>query len=289
MKKYFTLLLWLSSQLFGYSQELTKEKEIDAIINEIFMEDEVIYELTTLLNNSEFLYISTTYNSDTYFSGRDIGINQYNIAPQISYTHTNGIFASLSGIYYSEFVPKWDLTSATVGFSKNFGKKKLIKYSISYSKYFYSNAINNIYNNTFNVGLGIRNNKRNMGTQLIGSYLFGQDQSFEIASRSFIDFNLLKKQNSSLKLKPQLNIIVGKQTIELARIVKVKGQSLTQYTENDVFDLINNQINIPLIYSSKSFDFEVGYNINFPFPIGDETNLKTTGFFNVSIGYLIGL
>lgn len=289
MKKYITLLLWLSGLTFAYSQELTKEKEINDLIDELFMEDEVINELTASLKNSQFLYVSATYNSDTYFSGRDIDIDQYNITPQITYAHSNGIFASLSGIYYSEFVPNWDVTTATLGFGKNIGKNKLFKYSISYSKYFYSNDINNIYTNTLNAGLGVRNKKRTLGTQFSGSYLFGEDQSFEIASRSFVDFNLLKTKKTNLKFKPQLNIIAGKQTIELARIYNQDGQMLTEYTENDIFDLINTQINLPLLFSTNSFDFEAGYNINFPNAIGNESNLKNTGFFNLSIGYLIDL
>ena len=289
MKKYLTILVCLSGVFYGYSQELTKEKEIDALIDELFMVDEVINELTASYKNSEILYISTTYNSDTYFSGRDIDIDQYNIIPQITYAHSNGIFASLSGIYYSEFVPKWDVTAATLGFSKNIGKKKLFKYSLSYSKYFYANDIDNIYTNTLNAGLGVRNKKRTLGTQISGSYLFGEDQSFEMASRSFVEFNLLKTKKNSLNFKPQLNIVAGKQTIELARIYNQDGQMLTEYTENDIFDLINTQINLPLQFSTNSFDYEVGYNINFPNALGDESNLKSTGFFNISIGYLIDL
>lgn len=289
MKKYLTLLLWLSSFTFAYSQEPTKEKEIDDLIEELFMEDEVINELTASLKNSQFLYISSTYNSDTYFSGRDIDIDQYNITPQITYAHSNGIFVGLSGIYYSEFVPNWDVTMAMVGYGKNIGKKKLFKYSVSYSKYFYADDINNIYTNTLNAGLGVRNKKRNIGTQISASYLFGEEQSFEIASRSFVNFNLLKTNKTSLKFKPQLNIISGKQTIELARIYNQDGQMLTEYTENDVFDIINTQINLPLLFSTNSFDFEAGYNINFPNAIGEESNLKNTGFFSFSIGYMINL
>ncbi|HEY9169066.1 MAG TPA: hypothetical protein VIN72_06235 [Lutibacter sp.] len=289
MKKYIVLLLLLMSLTFTYSQEPTKEKKLDDLIDELFMEDDIINDLMASLKNSQFLYVSTTFNSDTYFSGRDIDIDQYNITPQITYAHSNGIFASLSGIYYSEFVPKWDVTTATLGFGKNIGKKKLFKYVVSYSKYFYANDINNIYTNSLNAGLGVRNKKRTFGTQLSGSFLFGEDQSFEIASRSFLDFNLLKTKKTSLKFKPQLNITAGKQTIELARIVNQNGHLTTEYTKNDVFDLINTQINLPLLYSANSFDFEAGYNINFPNAIGDESNLKNTGFFNISIGYLIDL
>jgi len=100
---------------------------------------------------------------------------------------------------------------------------------------------------------------------------------------------LLKTNKTILKFKPQLNIIAGKQTIELARIDNQNGQLTTQYTENDVFDLINTQVNLPILFSTNSFDFEAGYNINFPNAIGDESNLKNTGFFSLSIGYLIDL
>ncbi|MDF1518266.1 MAG: hypothetical protein P1P79_09995, partial [Lutibacter sp.] len=90
MKKYLILLFWLSGLTFAYSQEPTKEKEINDLIDGLFMEDEVINELTASLKKSQFLYVSATYNSNSYFSGRDIGIDQYNLTPQITYVHSNG-------------------------------------------------------------------------------------------------------------------------------------------------------------------------------------------------------
>jgi len=289
MKKYHVLLVWLFGLFFVYSQETTQEKELDSLIDELFMEDEAINELIASLSNFQFLYVSMTYNSDTYFSGRDIDINQYNMTPQITYVHSNGLFACLSGIYYSEFLPNWDVTTATLGYGKNLGKKKLFKYDISYSKYFYANDIDNIYSNTLNVGLGVQNKNRTLGTQFSGSYLFGKEQSFQIASQSYVALNLVKNKKMKLKLRPQLSIVAGKQTVELARVYPQNGELLTDYIENEVFSLINTQINFPLLYNTNSFDFEVGYTINLPTPIGDETSLKTTSFFNVSLAYLIAL
>ncbi len=57
MTKYITLLLWLSGMVFAYSQEPAKEKEINDLIDELFMEDDVIKELTAPLKNFQFLYI----------------------------------------------------------------------------------------------------------------------------------------------------------------------------------------------------------------------------------------
>jgi hypothetical protein len=56
-----------------------------------------------------------------------------------------------------------------------------------------------------------------------------------------------------------------------------------------VFDLLNTQINIPLNLTTNSWDFEVGYNLNLPNSLINENSLKTTGFFNLSVGYMFDL
>lgn len=290
MKKYLTLFLCFSGVFISFSQELpTKDKEINDMIDSLFEKDQIIDEVLASLSNYQLLYVSINYNNDTYFSGRDIGIKQYNISPKITYLHSSGIFANISGIYYSEFEPKWDLTTATLGFGKNFGKEKTFKYYASYSRYFYNNGLNNAFSNDLSAGIGIRNKKRTIGTQLSGSYLFGNDQSFQIASTSYVTFKLFKTKKSQLDLKPQLSIIAGNQTIELARSYIQNGHLITDYTKNNVFDLINTQLSLPLEFSINSFDFELGYNMNFPSPIGNESNLKNTSFFNFSLAYLIDL
>ena len=143
-----------SGIFYGFSQEITtKKSDVDEIIDEFFDEDTTLDELVASLSNYQLLYLSLNYNSNTYFSGRDIGINQYNIRPQITYVNSNGLFASLSGTYYSEFYPKWDVTVASLGYGKSIGKIKLFRYSASYSRYFYANAEDNIFSNTLNLSL----------------------------------------------------------------------------------------------------------------------------------------
>jgi len=288
MKKLFTLFICLLGFFLTFAQEpTTKEEEI--LLDEFFDENQMINDLIASMSSYQFLYVSMNYNSDTYFSGRDIGLQQYNVRPEISYGHSNGFFANLSGTYYSEFIPKWDLTTATIGYGKTFGKKKLFKYHTSYSRSFYSSNIDHLYSNTLNVGISVRNKKRSVGTQLTGSYIFGTDQSFQITSRSYASFTLLNEKKAKLILKPQLSIIGGMQTIELAQISSLNGELITDYILNDVVDLINTQVSVPLQFNTRSFDLELGYNINLPSAIGNESKLKTTTFFNFSIAYLIEL
>jgi len=290
MKNILTLILLFLGMFFVYSQETPKnENEVDEIIDNLFKEDEVINELINSLSNFQFLHISLNYNSNTYFSGRDIGINQYNLRPQISYINSKGIFASISGTYYSEFYPKWDVTMVTLGYGKNFGKNKIGRFSTSYSRYFYANSEDNIFTNVINLTLGVHSKNRSIGTQVSGDFLFGDDQSFQISSRSYFKINFLKTKKVTVNLRPQLNIIAGKQTIELSRFIMENGQQTTQNYTSNTFELFNTQLNIPLQLNVNSFDFELGYNINFPTEIGDETNLKNTSYVNFSVAYLIGL
>ncbi|SDW92620.1 hypothetical protein SAMN05444411_102479 [Lutibacter oricola] len=287
--KFFIFLLFFSSISLLAQEKQKPSNDSEDILNDLFNENEVLDDLIESLSNFNFLYVSVNFNSDTYFSGRDIGINQYNLTPQISYIHSNGFFASLSGIYYSQFAPNWDVTRTSIGYSKNIEKKKLVKITTAYSKYFYALKEDDIYSNTLSLGVGVKSKCKKFGTDITGSYLFGKENSIQVSSNSFISLNLLDKDKTSLVLKPQLNIVAGKQTIELAQLTFQNGEFQNIYSEINEFNLINTQLNLPLQFNINSFDFELGYTINFPTKIGTERNLEKTDFFNVSMAYLIDL
>lgn len=290
MKKLFLLAILFTFGTITYAQETsTKEQETDAILDDLLEKNQDFEDLLKSMSKIQFLYLSLNYYDKTYFSGRDIGINQYNLSPKISYMHSSGIYASLSGIYYSEFDPNWDLITATLGFGKDFGKSKKLRFSSSYSRYFYNNNLDNAYSNVINTALAFRNKKRTFNSQLSFSYLFGNENGFQISSTNYAVLNLYKNKNKQLSLKPQLSIVAGNQTIELARTFFLNGFPITIYSTDSTFDLINTQINFPLDFNYKSFDFELGYNLNFPNALKGETNIKNTSYFNFSMAYLINL
>ena len=290
MKKLFTLWLVILGLPCAFSQEeSTKENEVDEIIDNLLMENQDMEAFLESVTEFQFVYLSVNYTGDTYFSGRDIGIDQYNIRPQITYMHSKGFFVSLSGVYYSEFSPKWDYTTVALGYGTSLDKKNLLRLYTSYSRYFYAEDAENPFTNAISVGLGIKNKKRTLGTQLTGTYLFGEDNSFQIDSRTFIAFQLVKTKTMGIKFKPQLNLVAGQQTLELAQTTFQNGAITTNYLENDVFDLINTQLNLPLQFNSNFFDMELGYSLNFPTALANEFDLPITGFFNLSIAYMIDL
>ncbi len=276
--------------LFEEDEQLDTDEEDKDLLESVFADDKELKELFTGLSDFKFLYFSLDYNSDTYFSGRDVGIDQYNVRPQITYLNSKGFFASISGIYYSEFDPKFDFLSATIGYGKSIGKKKRIRFTSSYSRFVFLNDLENPFTNNLNLGVGIRTKNRNLGTRLSTSFSFGaQESSFQISSTIFARFKLFKKTKTSLFFTPSVNFQVGDQLIfgEPVFVVVDDEEEIFQ-EEDEVFDLMNIQYNFPITYSTEKFDIEFAYIFNNPQSHGfNEYN--NTHLFNISIAYLLEL
>ncbi len=287
--KVFGLLLFsMATSFYSYGQEENVD-DLDGLIDELFFKDQQFLEELIESNFSyNFLYTSVSSNSNTYFSGRDSGTDQFNVIPQVSYYHSSGFNASVSGIYYQNFYPSWDFTSLSVGYFNSIGKKKSILYNVGYSKYFYTDNFDD-FTNSVDLSLGIRNNKRSLGTTISASYLFGTDNSFQIVSNSFANFTLKRSSNFALRFRPSINFIMAKQTLSVQKNIFLNRRRVLQTVSYDIFDLLNTQLNFPISLTSKAWDFEVGYNLNLPKAIAAESDLPTKGFFNLSVGYMFDL
>ena len=285
----FWLLLFMAATTVNINAQEPKEDEIDMLLDELFFnEQQFMNDILDSFNTNNFIYTNVSFNSNTFFSGRDSGINQFNMVPQISYYSNSGFNLSVSGIYYETFSPHWDFTNIALGYYNTLGKNKLINYNVGYTRYFFANGWD-AFTNSIDLSLGIRNKKRTLGTKLATSYLFGTDQSFQIVSRSYANLAIALEKDFTLKFRPQLSFLMAQQTTALEQLNTIDDVTTVEYIYNDIFDLLNTQINIPLILVTKSWDFELGYNINLPSRVETEPDLKTTSFINLSIGYLIDL
>ncbi|MBT4869453.1 MAG: hypothetical protein HOH06_03135 [Polaribacter sp.] len=135
----------------------------------------------------------------------------------------------------------------------------------------------------------IRNKKRTLGTAITASYLFGTDRSYQIVSRTFANFIVKRTSSVAMRFRPSINFIIAKQTLAFPKIVFSNGVRVIETFSYGVFDLLNTQINLPFSVTSNSWDVELGYTINLPNAIVYEQDLKNTGFFSFSIGYMFDL
>ncbi len=283
------LLFTVAIPFYSYSQETTNEDDLDALIDDLFFSDATfIDEVLTSLQTYNYLYTSVSYNSRTFFSGRDSGINQFNTIPQVAYYHSSGFSASISGIYYSEFTPHWDFTNVAIGYSDYIDSKRRFLYHLGYSRFFFNDGANT-FTNSLDASIGYSNKTQTFGTKLSTSYLFGTDQSFQMLFSTYRNITLTRQNNFVLKLKPRINFIVAQQTISLDKEILIGGNPLIQTFNFDVFDLLNTQLSLPLSFTTTSWDFELAYTLNIPKPVATESNLGTTNYLSFSVGYLFDL
>ena len=124
MKNKIISVLFLFNFLHAFIQEPPQKKsDLDSQLDIFLTDNESLDLFLASMTNFHLLYLSANSDSETYFSGRDIDVDQYNIVPQITYIHSKGFYASLSGIYYAEFEPNWDVTTATAGYGKSLARK----------------------------------------------------------------------------------------------------------------------------------------------------------------------
>jgi len=287
--KVFGLLLFsMATSFCSYAQEENLE-DLDSLIDELFFNNQQF--LDELIESDfpfNFLYTSVSYNSNTFFSGRNSGADQFNIIPQVSYYHSSGFNASISGIFYQNFDPNWDFTSVSLGYFKTLGKNKNFLYNIGYTKVFYTDDFDD-FTNSLDLSLGIRNKKRTIGTTVSASYLFGADESYQIVSNSYLNFTLKRTPNFALRLRPNVNFIIAKQSIAVKKVVFIDQQVVVEIVNFNIIDLLNTQLSFPLSLSTKSWDFEFGYHFNFPNSVLKESSIPASSFFSFSIGYLFDL
>ena len=73
------------------------------------------------------------------------------------------------------------------------------------------------------------------------------------------------------------------------KVVFMDAQIVAEIVNFNIIDLLNTQLSFPLSLSTKSWDFEFGYNFNFPNSVLKESSIPTSSYFSFSIGYLFDL
>lgn len=296
MKKFLTIFCFLGFLNLSMAQEETIQSDEDFIIEELMElnEDELI-NLIADLNSYNLLLFSVQYNSQTYFLGRDLGIDQFSLLPQLSYQSSSGIYLGIAGNIFSEFDPKWDFTILNGGYGHDFGKNDNLRAEIGYSRYLFSDSDANDFKNSIDAAFHINSKSNTVGASVNGSYLFGERTGFQMGVNVFGDIKIAaldQNDTSQLSFEPSLSFIFGSENIDTSRIdnMGIDSPFINMVVESfETFSLRNTQLSLPFIFDFGNFSAEAGYNINFPSPFKFENEAEITNFFHLGINYLIDL
>ena len=296
IKIIFLLLLFPIIHSTIAQEDQSLEEEMDEIIDNIIaIDDEDLIDILDELNKYQIIFTSIDFNDKTYFLGRDIGIDQYNIATQVMYENSNGIFAGIAGTYYSEFDPKWDLTVVSVGYGKSFGKNENIRAEAGYSRYIFSNPSSNDFENSIDANFDISTNNGAFGTTINTSYLFGGKTGWQSSASVYGDiklFSLDADRGTKVTFGPDLSFVFGSENIDTSRIdnLGIAIPFINRIVDSfETFSLRNIQLQLPVVFQFNDFHVEAGYNINFPKALEFEGDIDSTSFFNFGLSYIFDL
>jgi hypothetical protein len=245
------------------------------------------------------LAVRIGYNSNVQSAGRTLGIKNFGLAPGISYYHTSGLYADVSGYWSKDFVPAYYLTVFSLGYMKDISKKFSVM--AEYDKYFYNLSDNYIpYSNTISVTPILELSPVSISVNY--SFYFGDETAHRIMpgiSYQWIKKNLFKMDRISIT--PSFFLLTGNEVIsnleivppenlrEAIRNLKLYGTRYSMIqTNKNVFGIMNYAFTLPLSASYKSWSFLFSYTYNIPKALpGEPLTISESSYLSGSLSYFI--
>jgi hypothetical protein len=299
-----TTLIILAIFLFtipAHSQEKSLDRMLDEFLfgkdtNDSLLESMVVndIDINDLLNNTynyKFIYVRSEFENKTYFSGKDLGVSQYNISGQAYFQGSKGFNLGIAGIRYNQFDPKYNTTILTGGYNNRVKGVKGLNIRALYSRYFFA-KVDSVKTRTFNgsMDLGSTYQWKIIGSSVDFSFLLGKARSSQINWDIFADIPIIKfGLFNKLSFEPQISFFLGNETVVVNHYVNLTVFTGDITTKKKYFGLMNTMVRIPISLTLKNLDMSAGYNFNFPQIPGSNVKPGNTSFFNLSLGYIFGI
>ena len=292
-----TPLLFAIMSLVAQNQELPDkiyEAKLDSLVEDVIFGDDELSYLFGYKDNLQFLYMRTSYDSRTFYAGREIGENLYNMTGQVYYLHSNGLFAGLAGTWYDQIDPNYQITVLSLGYSKGLKKKKFFRYRASFDYFFYHNNDSD-FDPTYSSGLnlGTTFKAKSVGTRLNASFLLGKEIGTRLSADLYSHITLAKLgKYNKIRFEPELTFYFGSETVESDRydyLDENTSELSSDIYYNDVFGLMNTQLKLPLSLTYSGFDVEISWDHNFPRSLDSDLEYPNNSFISFSVGYLFNL
>lgn len=259
MKK-LVAILFLVSGLPVFAQM----DRIDSLLNDLIYTDNDLVMMLEKPVKFDFVYMGANFNSNSFYEGREIGSDLFNVSGHAFYYSSTGLFAGVSGIWFDGYTPSYSATTLSAGFRSSIDKRNLFTFKASYARLLYykpDTSSEDPYKNNFSLGLSFR--KKWIGARVSSSYLFGEENKINISTGVYSNLTLKRfGKSNKIYVAPEATSFLGSETVEIRKNGQNNHQTTTDLTE--VYSLLNTQLYFPLGISLGNFDLEVGCSINFP-------------------------
>ena len=279
-----------SKHEFTSADSLTIFQLIDSLMT---MEDLESSQLVARLN----------YNSNILSAGRTLGIEQFGLAPGLSYYHKTGLFADVTTYWSNDYDPEFYLTTTSVGYMHIFSRK--FSTLVSYDHFFYHRLDDDEfvpYTNAVTVSPFL--DLKPFCLRLDYSFYFGDAYanrimpgvSVKLKKKDFLGFD-------RVTIYPSFYVLMGDETLTEVELESPDSpkEALenwykygTRFTpvlkEKNVFGVMNYAFSIPLNMTVKNWFFNLSYTYNIPKALEGETlTIEEGGFISAGISYYINM
>lgn len=249
------------------------------------------------------LAIRLSYNSNVLSAGRTLGIENFGLAPGLSYFHKSGVYADLSAFWSKDFDPSYYLTITSIGYMKDFSKHFTMM--AGFDKYFYNVSDQEVYipySNTLSITPMLEFKPFSLSANY--SFYFG-DQT---AHRLMPGISVTAERRKIWKLdriaiSPSFFALFGNEIVTTLEFIfpETRREALenyfnyrtwykTVYTSKEVYGIMNYAISIPLNVSYKKWAFSFTYIYNIPKALpGEPDVLSESTYLTGSLMYIIDL
>ena len=278
-------------------------QDIDSLlaILESHQDDEEWLAILSGEANYHLIYFQGAYESNSYFAGRDIGLDQFNITVQVSYSYKQ-FSATVAGIIYETLYPP--LQTTALSFNYRLPLKFPLDVDVNYSRYIFNSAndtLSNLYPNSFGLGLG--HSAKYWGASADFSLLAGTEGvAPQILTSAYGNFKLFTwNKKNSISFRPEIGFYFGSETTALAtapgtwraKIIgsgpgRGQGSGGGQTPEPAYltsFGLLNTEINFHLLVYLGDLDMTFTVRNNRPRSVDTEIAYAPTSLISFSTGY----
>ncbi len=243
------------------------------------------------------LAIRLGYNSNITADNRTFNVEQFGLAPGVSYYHKSGAYADVSTYWSNEYNPSFYLTVASIGYLHTFTKH----YSIlsEYSHYFYNQPSDSTVSVPYTNNFGISNyfEFKPVVMRLDYYFYFGDRTAHRVMPS--LGLNLMKRNwlgFDRIMFFPSIAVLFGSELVTeyalypnpylrvLYNRTHVRKVPLYYEINHTEFGVMNYGFSMPITFTEKNWTFLLSYTYNIPKSLPGETlTLENSGYLSFSI------
>jgi hypothetical protein len=252
------------------------------------------------VDNRSQLAFRLGYNSNVIAAGRTLGIENFGLAPGISYYHKSGLFADVSGFWSKDFAPSYYLTIASAGYSQVIFKK--FSLMATYDRYFYNTNTEDAYIPYKNATtLNGSFDHRWLNTGLTYSFYFGDKNVQRIIPSVGATFEIKRKSLiKRVAILPTFYLLLGDEIFYNTEVLipRTRQEALDNFrmygkvfptivTEKREFGLMNYSFTLPVSISIGKTNLLITYVYSIPKALPSETlTFSESSFITASLSWL---